>query len=191
MPCHTHDRRTEIYLYFGLPDNERVIHLCGRPDRTRSMIVANQQAVISPPWSVHFGAGTAPYKFVWATGGENLAYDDMDPVANSELPMTQDLFSLDRPHCAGNRRRAKGIGAHCAAGLAAAGADIVLWGRTGSTLWPTPPTHAGHSGADVTTVVRDLADHDKPRSGAVGSRSRSRRSTSWSTTPAPSHVGRP
>lgn len=85
MPCHTHDRRTETYLYFGLPDNERVIHLCGRPHRTRSMIVANQQAVISPPWSVHFGAGTAPYKFVWATGGENLAYDDMDPVANSEL----------------------------------------------------------------------------------------------------------
>lgn len=85
MPCHTHDRRTEVYLYFGLPESERVVHLCGRPDRTRSMIVADRQVVISPPWSVHFGAGTAPYKFVWATGGENLAYNDADPVANAEL----------------------------------------------------------------------------------------------------------
>jgi 4-deoxy-L-threo-5-hexosulose-uronate ketol-isomerase len=85
MPCHTHDRRTEVYLYFALPAAERVVHLCGRPDRTRSLIVADRQVVISPPWSVHFGAGTAPYKFVWATGGENLAYNDMDPVANAEL----------------------------------------------------------------------------------------------------------
>jgi 4-deoxy-L-threo-5-hexosulose-uronate ketol-isomerase len=85
MPCHTHDRRTEIYLYFGLPAGERVVHLCGQPDSTRSIVVADQQAVISPPWSVHFGAGTAPYKFVWATGGENLAYNDMDPVATEAL----------------------------------------------------------------------------------------------------------
>ena len=85
MPCHTHDRRTEIYLYFDLPQAERVVHLCGRPEATRSMVVRDRQAVISPPWSVHFGAGTAPYKFVWATGGENLAYDDMDQVANAEL----------------------------------------------------------------------------------------------------------
>lgn len=85
MPCHTHDRRTEVYLYFDLPESERVIHLCGRPQATRSLVVADRQAVISPPWSVHFGAGTAPYKFVWATGGENLAYDDMDQVATAEL----------------------------------------------------------------------------------------------------------
>jgi 4-deoxy-L-threo-5-hexosulose-uronate ketol-isomerase len=85
MPCHTHDRRTEVYLYFGLPEAERVVHLCGRPASTRSMVVADRQAVISPPWSVHFGAGTAPYKFVWATGGENLAYNDMDPVATASL----------------------------------------------------------------------------------------------------------
>lgn len=85
MPCHTHDRRTETYLYFDLPENERVVHLCGEPSSTRSIIVADRQAVISPPWSVHFGAGTASYKFVWATGGENLAYNDMDPVDTADL----------------------------------------------------------------------------------------------------------
>lgn len=85
MPCHTHDRRTECYLYFDLPADERVVHICGQPERTRSMVVADRQAVISPPWSVHFGAGTAPYKFVWSTAGENLAYNDMDPVPTQEL----------------------------------------------------------------------------------------------------------
>lgn len=85
MPCHTHDRRTEIYLYFGVPEGERVIHLCGEPNRTRSLVVADRQAVISPPWSIHTGAGTAPYRFVWSTAGENLAYDDMDHVSTNEL----------------------------------------------------------------------------------------------------------
>lgn len=85
MPCHTHDRRTECYLYFGLPEGERVVHVAGPPDRTKSLIVADRQAVISPPWSVHFGAGTTAYKFVWSTAGENLAYDDMDPVTTAEL----------------------------------------------------------------------------------------------------------
>lgn len=85
MPCHTHDRRTECYLYFGLPESERVVHIAGQPGQTRSLIVADREAVISPPWSVHFGAGTAPYKFVWSTAGENLAYNDMDPVATSDL----------------------------------------------------------------------------------------------------------
>lgn len=85
MPCHTHDRRTECYLYFGLPEGERVVHIAGQPEQTRSLIVSDRQAVISPPWSVHFGAGTAPYKFVWSTAGENLAYNDMDPVATTDL----------------------------------------------------------------------------------------------------------
>ncbi|BBH16753.1 4-deoxy-L-threo-5-hexosulose-uronate ketol-isomerase [Nocardioides baekrokdamisoli] len=85
MPCHTHDRRTECYLYFDVPDGERVVHIAGQPGQTRSMIVADREAIISPPWSVHFGAGTAPYKFVWSTAGENLAYNDMDPVVTTEL----------------------------------------------------------------------------------------------------------
>ena len=85
MPCHTHERRTEIYLYFGLDSSERVMHLCGQPDATRSIIVANEQAVISPPWSVHCGAGTANYTFVWAMGGENVAYDDLEVVAKEAL----------------------------------------------------------------------------------------------------------
>jgi 4-deoxy-L-threo-5-hexosulose-uronate ketol-isomerase len=85
MPCHTHERRTEVYLYFRLAPGERVVHLAGRPDATRSLIVANEQAVISPPWSVHTGAGTANYTFVWAMAGENVAYDDMDVVATERL----------------------------------------------------------------------------------------------------------
>jgi 4-deoxy-L-threo-5-hexosulose-uronate ketol-isomerase len=85
MPCHTHDRRTEIYLYFDLPEDARVVHLCGRPDRTRSVIMADRQVVISPSWSVHTGAGTSSYKFIWATAGENLSYDDMDFVDTRDL----------------------------------------------------------------------------------------------------------
>ena len=62
-----------------------MIHLCGRPDATRSIVMADRQAVISPSWSVHTGAGTASYKFIWATAGENLAWDDMDPVDTRDL----------------------------------------------------------------------------------------------------------
>ncbi|GAA0942661.1 5-dehydro-4-deoxy-D-glucuronate isomerase [Virgisporangium aurantiacum] len=85
MPCHTHDRRTEVYCYFDLPPEHRVVHLMGRPDETRNLIVADGEAVISPPWSVHCGFGTHSYSFVWAMGGENQAYDDLEPVDVRDL----------------------------------------------------------------------------------------------------------
>jgi 4-deoxy-L-threo-5-hexosulose-uronate ketol-isomerase len=85
MPCHTHERRTEVYFYFDLPESDRVMHLMGRPDATRNLVVAPEQAVISPYWSVHCGFGTRSYAFVWAMGGENQAYDDMEPVAIGDL----------------------------------------------------------------------------------------------------------
>lgn len=80
MPAHTHDRRTECYLYFDVPQDARVIHLMGRPDETRHLVVADRQAVISPSWSLHSGVGTAAYSFVWAMAGENQSFDDMDAV---------------------------------------------------------------------------------------------------------------
>jgi 4-deoxy-L-threo-5-hexosulose-uronate ketol-isomerase len=80
MPAHTHDRRTECYLYFGLPPDARVVHLLGEREETRHLVVADRQAVISPSWSLHAGVGTAAYSFVWAMAGENQAFDDMDPA---------------------------------------------------------------------------------------------------------------
>jgi len=85
MPAHTHDRRTECYLYFDLPDDARVIHLLGERQETRHLVVADGQAVISPSWSLHSGVGTASYSFVWAMAGENQAFDDMDPAAPADL----------------------------------------------------------------------------------------------------------
>ena len=80
MPAHTHRRRSEIYLYFDLPDDGVVVHCMGEPQGTRHLIVRNRQAVISPPWSIHFGAGTTNYSFVWAMGGENQEFADVDVV---------------------------------------------------------------------------------------------------------------
>ena len=85
MPAHTHDRRTECYLYFDLPTDARVIHLLGQREETRHLVVADRQAVISPSWSLHSGVGTSAYSFVWAMAGENQAFDDMDAAAVSEL----------------------------------------------------------------------------------------------------------
>jgi 4-deoxy-L-threo-5-hexosulose-uronate ketol-isomerase len=85
MPPHTHMRRMEIYLYYGIDDESLVVHLMGKPDETRSLILRNQQAVISPSWSVHCGAATKSYSFVWAMGGENQEFSDMDAVSPRDL----------------------------------------------------------------------------------------------------------
>jgi 4-deoxy-L-threo-5-hexosulose-uronate ketol-isomerase len=85
MPPHLHERRMEAYCYFDLEDEDRVVHLMGRPDQTRSLIVADGNAVLSPAWSIHMGAGTGPYAFVWGMTGENQAYNDVAPVAIKDL----------------------------------------------------------------------------------------------------------
>lgn len=85
MPPHTHMRRSEVYLYFNLPEKERVVHLMGPGNETRHLIVGNKEAIISPGWSIHAGVGTASYSFCWGMGGENQAYNDMDPIAIAEL----------------------------------------------------------------------------------------------------------
>lgn len=85
MPCHTHERRTEIYCYFDVPDDHAVLHLAGEPQQTRSLWVHNRQIALSPSWSIHSGVGTANYRFVWAMGGENQRFDDMDKVAITDL----------------------------------------------------------------------------------------------------------
>lgn len=85
MPCHTHNRRSEVYFYFDMPDNGAVFHFMGEPQETRHMVVRNEQSVISPSWSIHSGVGTSAYAFVWGMAGENQTFEDMDPVAMSDL----------------------------------------------------------------------------------------------------------
>jgi 4-deoxy-L-threo-5-hexosulose-uronate ketol-isomerase len=85
MPPHTHNRRSEVYMYFNIPAAERVIHLMGPSDQTRNIIVADKQVVVSPGWSIHAGVGTTNYTFCWGMGGENQNYEDMDQVAIADL----------------------------------------------------------------------------------------------------------
>lgn len=85
MPAHTHLRRSEVYCYFDVPEGHAVLHMMGEPEETRPLWVHNRQAVLSPAWSIHCGAGTAAYRFCWAMGGENQAFTDMDKVEIADL----------------------------------------------------------------------------------------------------------
>ncbi len=85
MPCHTHDRRMEVYLYFEMPEDAFVIHYMGEPQETRHLVVRNEEAVISPSWSIHAGSGSRAYTFIWGMVGENQEFTDMDAVENKEL----------------------------------------------------------------------------------------------------------
>ncbi len=85
MPTHTHERRMEVYTYFEIEGDNVVFHIMGEPQQTRHIVIQNEQAVINPSWSIHSGCGTGSYSFIWAMGGENKAFDDMDNIKTVDL----------------------------------------------------------------------------------------------------------
>jgi 4-deoxy-L-threo-5-hexosulose-uronate ketol-isomerase len=85
MPAHTHERRMEVYMYFNIPKDNVVFHMMGEGNQTRHIVMQNEQSVISPSWSIHSGCGTSNYSFIWAMGGENQAFDDMDNISVTDL----------------------------------------------------------------------------------------------------------
>jgi len=85
MPPHLHDRRMEAYFYFDLPEDQRIIHFMGEPHETRHLFLNNEEAIISPSWSIHSGMATSSYSFIWAMAGENVSFADMDAVALKTL----------------------------------------------------------------------------------------------------------
>lgn len=85
MPAHTHQRRTEVYMYFDMGQDDVVFHFMGKPEQTRHLVIRNQQAALSPSWSLHAGSGTRKYAFIWGMGGENQRFDDMDAINMREI----------------------------------------------------------------------------------------------------------